>query len=246
MTRRLHPSGSTYAGIRAIPIAQIVGTENRHSDFDRNFLARLPDIRNRLNQVAQRFTYGDFPPIQVHQIGEAFFVRDGHHRVALARHRGMVAIDAEVTELRTRWPLPSIADRAKIVRVEQERLFLEESGLAAARPHLQVSLSRASGFREMLENVQSHGYNSCVAKAASSLRIGLPPTGARACTSRLSWRSARMGLPGSAPKPPRPTGSASRSVAGSSPGTGRLWPSTAAPAAAAPRSDVVASHNLLR
>lgn len=40
--------------------------------------------------------------------------------------------------------------------------------------------------------------------------------------------------------------SASRSVAGSSPGTGRLWPSTAAPAAAAPRSDVVASHNLLR
>jgi hypothetical protein len=37
VTRRLHPSGSTYAGIRAIPIAQIVGTENRHADFDRNF-----------------------------------------------------------------------------------------------------------------------------------------------------------------------------------------------------------------
>jgi hypothetical protein len=42
VTRRLHPSGSAYAGIRAIPIAQIVGTENRHGDFDRNFLARRP------------------------------------------------------------------------------------------------------------------------------------------------------------------------------------------------------------
>ena len=56
------------------------------------------------------------PPILVYQLGDAYFVIDGHHRVAVARRKGTEQIDAEITELRTDWTLPADADRARTFR----------------------------------------------------------------------------------------------------------------------------------
>jgi hypothetical protein len=100
--RRLRPFARRYVGLRAIPVAQIVGTESRGGDFDRHFLPRRPTIGERWRRVEQTFPDGDFPPIVVYQLGDAYFVVDGHHRTAIARQRGMETIDAEVTELRSR------------------------------------------------------------------------------------------------------------------------------------------------
>jgi hypothetical protein len=36
------------------------------------------------------------PPISVVRVGDAYAVRDGHHRVSVARARGAVSIDASV------------------------------------------------------------------------------------------------------------------------------------------------------
>jgi hypothetical protein len=36
------------------------------------------------------------PPISVVQVGDVYAVRDGHHRVSVARARGAVSIDATV------------------------------------------------------------------------------------------------------------------------------------------------------
>jgi ParB-like chromosome segregation protein Spo0J len=41
------------------------------------------------------------PPIEVQELGGAYFVADGHHRIALARERKADFIDAEVTRLQT-------------------------------------------------------------------------------------------------------------------------------------------------
>jgi hypothetical protein len=158
-TRRLRPFHRRYVGLRPIPVEQIVGTENRARDFDRDFLPRRPDIGRRWRQVEQAFPDGGFPPIVVYQLGDAYFVLDGHHRVAIARQRGIEMIDAEVTELRARWHLPADADVVELIHAEQERVFMEESGLSQARPDVRIRFSRPVGYLELLENVQVHGYH---------------------------------------------------------------------------------------
>jgi hypothetical protein len=159
VTRRLRAYERRYIGVQEIPVRQIVGTDSRAGDFDRDFVPLRPAIGARMRRVSQAFPNGDFPPIVVYQVGDGFFVVDGHHRVAVARQRGMATIDAEVTSLRTRWRLPAEADIVQIIHAEQEQMFMEQSGLARTRPDAQIRFSRPAGYLELLENVQIHGYH---------------------------------------------------------------------------------------
>ena len=158
-TRRLRPFARRYVGLRPIPLSQVVGTESRGSDFDRSFHPRRAGIRDRWQQVEQAFPDAAFPPIVVYQLGDVYFVIDGHHRVAIARQNGMETIDAEVTELEARWHLPADADIVELIHAEQERIFMEDSGLAEAHPELHIRFSRPVGYIELLETVQLHGYH---------------------------------------------------------------------------------------
>ena len=158
-TTRLRPFEQRYVGIRSVPLAQIVGTEGRVGDFDRDFLPRRPEIAPRWQSVQRAFPNGDFPPIVVYLLGDAYFVIDGHHRVAIARSSGAEMIDAEVTELRARWHLPATADIVELIHAQQERIFMEDSGLDRAVPSLQLRVSKPSSYLELLENVQIHGYH---------------------------------------------------------------------------------------
>jgi hypothetical protein len=158
-TRRLRPFARRYVGLRPIPLRQVAGTDSRGGDFDRDFRPRRPGIRDRWLQVEQAFPDAAFPPIVVYQLGDVYFVIDGHHRVAIARQNGMETIDAEVTELEARWHLPADADIVELIHAEQERIFMEDSGLAEAHPDVRVRFSRPVGYIELLENVQLHGYH---------------------------------------------------------------------------------------
>jgi hypothetical protein len=159
VSRRLRAFDQHYVGIRPIEVAKIVGTVDRVGDFDRDFLPRRRGGEDRWRRVEEAFPDGAFPPIQVYQVGEAYFVVDGHHRVAIARQQRISSIDAEVTELRSRWKLPADADLGRIIHAEQERIFLEESGLERARPEARVEFTRAQGYIQLLENVKVHGYH---------------------------------------------------------------------------------------
>jgi ParB-like nuclease domain len=158
--QRLRPFGRRYVGVRAIPVASIVGTDSRSGDFDREFRPRRAELRSRRHRLAERFPDGQFPPIVVSKLGEAYFVLDGHHRVAVARELGMATIDAEVTELRAFWQLGPNADVVELLHGEQHRIFMEESGLAeVAPPDVCISFSRLTAYRELLGSVHSHGYH---------------------------------------------------------------------------------------
>jgi hypothetical protein len=161
--RRLRPYAGSYLGIRPIPVNQIVGTEGRVNDFDRHFRPRRPGVRARLRRTAEAFPDGGFPPIVATKLGDAYFVVDGHHRVAAARRRGVESIDAEVTERQALWPLSADADASELLHGEQARLFVERSGLAARWPSARIRFSRPSGYAELLEHVRLHGYDRLVA-----------------------------------------------------------------------------------
>lgn len=162
-SRRLRPSQRRYVGIRAIPVADIVGSDSRVGDFDRDFLPLRDDLGLRWRRLERAYPDGGFPPIVVHKLGDVYFVVDGHHRVAIARQRGMESIDAEVTESRARWRLRRDSDVGELTHAEQERIFMAESGLDRVRPSLAITVSRPAGYVELLETIQLHGYRSMLA-----------------------------------------------------------------------------------
>lgn len=87
-----------YAGIRDVPINQIRGSEGRSHDFTNDFRPLQRYTRQRwINVAAARQRGRELPPVELVQVGDVYYVRDGHHRISVAKARGETAVDAEVT-----------------------------------------------------------------------------------------------------------------------------------------------------
>src|SRR5437764_725962 len=146
--RRLKPFGRRYLGVRPIPLDALVGTDSRAGAFTRDFRPLHAFSRDRMRSLERAFSQGGLPPIVAVKLGETYFVVDGHHRVALARRGGAGTIDADLTELVARVPLPAGADMLEVVLRELERIFLEDSGLTEARPGARLAVSRPAHYLE--------------------------------------------------------------------------------------------------
>jgi hypothetical protein len=107
---RLLPEDTTVSrrrqGVQPIPVRSIVGTVDPHKAeaFDAEF--RPPHYsRGRWSQMYHAVESGsELPPVSVYRLGDHHYVRDGHHRVSVARALGTEDIDADVTELGTAAP----------------------------------------------------------------------------------------------------------------------------------------------
>lgn len=96
-----------YAGIRTVPIKRICGSEGRCADFDAAFRPRHTQNRWRWVSIAIARQMGVvLPPVDLIQIGDIFFVRDGHQRISVARALGQSDIDAQLTVWNVAGPLP--------------------------------------------------------------------------------------------------------------------------------------------
>ncbi|MGH2786960.1 MAG: hypothetical protein ACRDJV_03490 [Actinomycetota bacterium] len=151
-----------YVGIRPIRVQKVVGTASGTEDFGADFLPRRPEVSDRWMRLERAFPDGDFPPILAFQVGDSYFVVDGHHRVAIARQRGIEYIDAEVTELRARFEIPPGADIGKMIMAEQKSLFMEESGLQQTLPEVSIEVSLPQGYVELLELIKVHAHELSV------------------------------------------------------------------------------------
>jgi hypothetical protein len=87
-----------HGGLKLVPIAQIRGSEGRCDDFDAKFRPLQRHTKDRWIGVAVAYTYDvALPPVELVQIGDVYFVRDGHHRLSVANLYGQQEIEAEVT-----------------------------------------------------------------------------------------------------------------------------------------------------
>jgi hypothetical protein len=91
-------------GLRSIALESIVGTAGRRrADFDRRFRPGSNRLRGRWQSIAAARMRGEsMEPIDVYRIGRLHFVRDGHHRVSVARANGDPSIEAYVREVQTK------------------------------------------------------------------------------------------------------------------------------------------------
>lgn len=155
--------GQSYRGVREVPVESIVGTTtNRYTDFDRAFLPAQARTKSRWKKIDElRMREFNLPPIQLYQVGEVYFVRDGHHRVSVARQTGQQFIDAEVIEMHSRAPLTSNLKRLDPSNLEalgEYGSFLEKTQLDKLRPDVNIDFSQPGGYARLLEHIVVHQY----------------------------------------------------------------------------------------
>ena len=89
----------SYAGVQQVPLNQILGSasQGRSRDFDINFRPRRANSKERCRNIfAARQRGIKMPPVILIQVGNIYFVEDGHHRISVAQAWGEQEIEAEV------------------------------------------------------------------------------------------------------------------------------------------------------
>ena len=150
--------GETQLGLQTIPLDSVVGTVDRTRDFDRGFRPTTPRVRGRWQRIAAAQRRGEsFPPISVYRIGDLHFVRDGHHRVSVAKSLGREDIDAYVTDVRTRIGTGEALRMADLPLKDHERVFHERVPLDA-ETHAKVRPSDPWNYGVIAEGVEAWGF----------------------------------------------------------------------------------------
>lgn len=167
-------------GTQMVPLENIVGSVGRYRDFTRNFLPRAGVNEARWARLdAALNSLEGFPPVELFKIGEVYFVRDGNHRVSVARANGSTHIEAYVTEIETDIPL-TLDDFERdqwIIKAERAK-FLEETDIDNIRPNHGIEITEPGRYEMMLNHIQVHRF----LRDQELERKGSP--------ERLSWADA--------------------------------------------------------
>jgi hypothetical protein len=152
--------GERSLGLQTIPIDSIVGTVDRTRGFDRRFRPTSGQVRGRWERIAKAQRRGEaMPPIQAYRIGDMHFVKDGHHRVSVARAQGRREIDAYVTEVLTEVGSGSALRLADLPLKTHERVFHERVPLPL-EARGRITLSDPRDFGELAEGVEAWGFRA--------------------------------------------------------------------------------------
>jgi len=171
--QHLSPDGEHTLGVHAIEVDKIIGSVDRYREFDRHYLPREPHLDERWVGVRAAQLQGkELPPIQVYKVGELYFVKDGNHRVSVARRQHQHYIDAHVIELSVTVP-PDEHDtlRDLIIKGEYAR-FLKTTGLNEVMPgHRELLFTTPGRYDRVLEHIRTRQYFL----DRKPERAGLPP-----------------------------------------------------------------------
>ena len=161
VTKLIKPEAESYKGMQVIPVKQIIGSENRYHDFSSAFYPKNTHLEKRWESVdAARLDDIVLPPISVYKLGDTYFVRDGNHRVSVARSKGVEFIDAEVVELTSKIPLEEGITlneiRKRVVAYERQR-FLDQFN-PTYLPMDRIVFTAPGSYPEMVNHIMVHKY----------------------------------------------------------------------------------------
>ncbi|HLE73005.1 MAG TPA: universal stress protein [Anaerolineales bacterium] len=156
--KQLGKSSLLPRGLKDIPLDAIVGSVGRYEDFDRQFLPRQESQLGRWARVRMAFDYSGLPPITVYQIGDVYFVLDGHHRVSVANQLGAKHIEAYVTEIPTRVKVKPDLEPLDLILKTEEARFLEETRMDELHPDLDLRVTLPGRYDELRDHISVHRY----------------------------------------------------------------------------------------
>ena len=146
---RLHLTQKYCRGRQDIELARIRGSVGRYKDFTSAFLPRRDHLRQRWERVNTLVSTQEMPPIEVYQVGDAYFVVDGNHRVSNARQEGMKTIAAYVCEFVTPVGLSAEADLDEVIIKSEYVEFLNKTHLDKLRPGQEIVFTTPGHYPEL-------------------------------------------------------------------------------------------------
>ena len=164
VARALGRTGERRLGQELIQLDSIVGTVDRSREFDRDFRPTSPRVRERWQGINLAQRKGEaMPPIDVYRIGELHFVKDGHHRVSVARALGHKDINAYVTEVQTQLGAGREIRMKDLPLKSHQRLFYERVPLTPEERE-RIHLSDEWRYAALAEAVEAWGFRASQAR----------------------------------------------------------------------------------
>ncbi|MBN1136302.1 MAG: hypothetical protein JXM73_06940 [Anaerolineae bacterium] len=143
---------------KEVPLDKIVGSVGRYHDFNRAFLPRAQVDPHRWTRIARLQRQSQLPPIDLFQVGDVYFVRDGHHRVSVARTLKHRTIRAHVVEIPLRVPLDTTTSPGDLIRKAEYADFLEKTSLDRTHPEQRVELTLPGRYISLLQHIEVHQF----------------------------------------------------------------------------------------
>lgn len=171
--RHLAPLGEHSLGVVPIEVAHIIGSVDRYREFDRHYLPKEKHLDERWIGVRSAQLQGkELPPIQVYKVGELYFVKDGNHRVSVARRQGQAYIDAHVIELNVTVPPEESDTLVDLIIKGEYAQFLRATSLDLLMPgHREILFTTPGRYDKLLEHIRTRQYFL----DRKPERAGLPP-----------------------------------------------------------------------
>lgn len=157
IAQRLNLRHAVYLGVQNVPLEAIVGSVGRYKDFTTAFLPGDDGLKARWENIAAIYldpTSGGVPPVDLVKVGSSYFVKDGNHRVSVARQLKLIDIEAYVWEHRA--PVADVepdADIDTLLLEAERREFLQHTGLDTLRPGHTITLTAPGGYGVMLAQI---------------------------------------------------------------------------------------------
>ena len=151
--------GQRDIGLQVVPLNKIVGSVGRYRDFDRAFLPIQRQTSERWVNI-RKAHYRDvsLPPVDLYKIGDVYFVKDGNHRVSVARDRNQTDIDAYVTEIDIPFRLTPDMDIDSVNQEKAYAQFRQDTRLDELRPDADLHLSNPAEYGRLREHIAAHHY----------------------------------------------------------------------------------------
>ena len=154
---RLRTAAEIKRGTQMIPLTAIVGSVGRYRDFTREFLPREQALGERWRRLDEMYNQmANIPPIDVYKLGDVYFVRDGNHRVSVARANDASHIEANVVEIPLKAPLRPDMDVDQIILAAEQADFLDRTCLDEMRPEANIEFTAPGRYAELLEHIEVH------------------------------------------------------------------------------------------
>ena len=136
---------SVNLGIKEIPLDKIVGSVEKYSYFDKNFVPKNDIVKQRwINIYVGYMMDSMLPPVILYKIKDDYYVYDGNHRVSVAKFLNFASIEAEVEEF-----LPTKDTKDKMIY--REHMFFEkETGIE------EIILSEPIKYKYLREEIESY------------------------------------------------------------------------------------------
>lgn len=176
ITKRLGIRQEVARRTEIVPVNKIVGSLGRYNDFTREFLPRSNVNSERWSRLdAALHSLENVPPVELYKIGEVYFVKDGNHRVSVAKVNKIDTIEAYVTEMASPIPL-SEEDFERdrwIIKMEYAD-FLHQTRLDLLRPGVDLLLTAPGRYGIILNHIEVHGYlkNQELDRQGANYRLG--------------------------------------------------------------------------